>query len=107
MSDLHISVTHGEDGERRYRDLGLISEHVLPALEPAALVITGDVVEGKNHQGTGLQYAEEWAMYRDMLERFKRDTGASFPKYSLVSVCACPPRAPVGLRCYTMALSSA
>lgn len=38
----------------------LFSELVLPALLPGAVVLSGDLVDGKDEQGRGQQQLEEW-----------------------------------------------
>lgn len=55
--------------------MDLLSKHVLRALQPAAIILTGDLVEGKNRQGTGQQHAEEWQMLDRFLSRISEDSG--------------------------------
>ena len=38
----------------------LFSELVLPALSPGAIVLSGDLVDGKDEQGRGQQQIKEW-----------------------------------------------
>ena len=41
----------------------LFSELVLPALSPGAIVLSGDLVDGKDEQGRGQQQIEEWEVW--------------------------------------------
>lgn len=38
----------------------LFSELVLPAILPGAIVLSGDLVDGKDEHGRGQQQLEEW-----------------------------------------------
>ncbi|KAG0240745.1 Metallo-dependent phosphatase-like protein [Mortierella sp. GBAus27b] len=65
VSDLHISAFRKASTSNFYTFLST----ALPLVEPAFVVVTGDLTDAKDKQLVGsMQYMEEWSTYRDALE---------------------------------------
>lgn len=81
LSDLHFSVnTHGKHwrafGDRE-GDAALWASELVPRLgPPAALLVTGDITDGKTARGVGQQQEEEWLGYARLLANL---TAAGLP----------------------------
>ena len=59
LSDIHISVReHG--GLDRAADLAALGSQLLHGWSPAAVIVSGDLVEAKNRLGYSLQNEAEW-----------------------------------------------
>ncbi len=66
LSDLHISKWTDLD---IVPDLEAFGTNVLAALQPGALLITGDLVDSKTRQGGSEQQEEEWLAYSKAWQR--------------------------------------
>ncbi|KAG0054704.1 Transmembrane protein 62 [Linnemannia elongata] len=65
VSDLHISTFRKASTANFYTFLST----ALPLVEPAFVVVTGDLTDAKDKQLVGsMQYVNEWVTYRDALE---------------------------------------
>ncbi|KAI1295983.1 Transmembrane protein 62 [Mortierella claussenii] len=65
VSDLHISTFRKASTANFYTFLST----ALPLIEPAFVVVTGDLTDAKDKQLVGsMQYMDEWNTYRDALE---------------------------------------
>ncbi|RMZ56666.1 hypothetical protein APUTEX25_002755 [Auxenochlorella protothecoides] len=71
LSDLHLAAPNSSGawaafGDRE-GDLRAFTAHLLPRLRPRALLVTGDLTDGKQAGGRGQQQPAEWASYRSFL----------------------------------------
>ncbi|GAX82028.1 hypothetical protein CEUSTIGMA_g9456.t1 [Chlamydomonas eustigma] len=64
LSDLHISV-HSPDSTR-IADLKALGTNLLSVWRPDAIVISGDLTDGKTVSGKGAQQEKEWALYHTL-----------------------------------------
>lgn len=80
LSDIHCSVNHKKFLQKfgdRVGDAKLFASEVVPRLNPAALVITGDLTDSKTAQGSGKQHRDEWVSYREVLQSFIEKGGVA------------------------------
>ncbi|EIE20379.1 Metallo-dependent phosphatase [Coccomyxa subellipsoidea C-169] len=80
ISDTHLSkFDHLPDRQKLYGDkagdLRLFARTVLAASQPGALLITGDLTDGKRLLGTGEQQLQEWQTYRRVLDTIVTESG--------------------------------
>ena len=65
MSDLHISTFRKASTANFYTFLST----ALPLVDPAFVVVTGDLTDAKDKQLVGsMQYLDEWVTYKNALE---------------------------------------
>eukprot|EP01025_Chloroclados_australasicus_P000482 TRINITY_DN10247_c0_g1_i3.p1 TRINITY_DN10247_c0_g1~~TRINITY_DN10247_c0_g1_i3.p1 ORF type:complete len:726 (-),score=42.15 TRINITY_DN10247_c0_g1_i3:283-2460(-) len=64
LSDIHISRWYMNPIDPRELELEHLFKNVLSATKPAAVVITGDLTDGKTHYGQGRQQIIEWRAYQ-------------------------------------------
>ncbi|CAL8465131.1 g4666 [Coccomyxa elongata] len=80
ISDTHLSkFDHLLDRQKLYGDkvgdLRLFARTVLASSQPGALLITGDLVDGKTLLGRGQQIEKEWQTYRTALDMIIKESG--------------------------------
>lgn len=79
MSDIHISKWKPERGRALRRALG----HSLKLINPAVVLITGDLTDAKNKESTAsYQYEEEWIEYRDSLQKVVDESGIPLRRFN-------------------------
>eukprot|EP00884_Botryococcus_braunii_P004718 jgi/Botrbrau1/14247/Bobra.0381s0008.2 len=80
ISDLHLKEWHNSEHFRKdfgdiSSDLRIFALQFASRLAPQAVLLTGDLTDGKALNGQGSQREAEWKAYRDVLNAFKADGG--------------------------------